>query len=322
MDRRIFVGALGAAGASLASPALAQAFPSRPITLIVPWPAGGVTDIAMRAIAEAAARHLGQPIAVDNRAGGGGTVGPAAMAATARPDGYTIAQIPVTVFRLPLMQRTTWDALRDFSYIVHLTGYTFGITVRADSPFQTFQQVIEHARANPGQLTYGTPGAGTSLHVGMETIAAHAGARFTHVPFRGGAETNAAVLGGHINLQVESTSWKPLVEAGQVRLLVLWTRERSRVWPNVPTLQELGFPFVFDSPFGIAGPRGMDPGVMRVIHDAFKEAIEEPAVLEQLSRFDMFANHKNAEDYRTFVERTIASERDVLTRIGLTPRGG
>lgn len=322
MDRRTFVAVLGSVGASLASPALAQAFPNRPITLIVPWPAGGVTDIAMRAIAEAAARHLGQPIAVDNRAGGGGTVGPAAMAATARPDGYTIAQIPVTVFRLPLMQRTTWDALRDFSYIVHLTGYTFGITVRADSPFQTFHQVIEHARANPGQLTYGTPGAGTSLHVGMETIAAHAGVRFTHVPFRGGAETNAAVLGGHINLQVESTSWKPLVEAGQVRLLVLWTRERSKVWPNVPTLQELGFPFVFDSPFGIAGPRGMDPGVMRVIHDAFKKAIEEPAVIEQLSRFDMFANYKNAEDYRKFVEQTIVAERDVLTRIGLTPRGG
>src|SRR5687768_8751845 len=110
----------------------AQDFPSKPVNLIVPWPAGGSTDIAMRAIAEVAAKHLGQPITIDNKAGGTGTIGPATMAASAKPDGYTIAQLPITVFRMPLMQQTPWDPDKDFSYIIHLTGYTFGVTTSAE----------------------------------------------------------------------------------------------------------------------------------------------------------------------------------------------
>ncbi|MEA2941948.1 MAG: hypothetical protein QOD09_2477 [Bradyrhizobium sp.] len=120
-----------AAAAVVASPALAQEYPTKPITLIVPWPAGGSTDISMRAIADSASKFIGQPIVIDNKAGGGGTVGPATMAATAKPDGYTIAQLPITVFRLPLMQEVSWDPAKDFSYIIHLTGYTFGVTTSA-----------------------------------------------------------------------------------------------------------------------------------------------------------------------------------------------
>ena len=121
-----------AAAAIFASPALAQEYPTKPITLIVPWPAGGSTDISMRAIADSASKFIGQPIVIDNKAGGGGTVGPATMAAAAKPDGYTIAQLPITVFRLPLMQEVSWDPTKDFSYIIHLTGYTFGVTTSAN----------------------------------------------------------------------------------------------------------------------------------------------------------------------------------------------
>ena len=166
---------LAAVACFATQPAFAQDFPSKPITLIVPWPAGGSTDVSMRAMAESASKVLGQPVVIDNKAGGSGTVGPATMAASAKPDGYTIAQIPITVFRLPLMQATPWDALKDFTYIVHLTGYTFGITTKADSPFKSLQDVIEFAKKNPGKVTYATPGAGTSLHIGMEQIAAKAG---------------------------------------------------------------------------------------------------------------------------------------------------
>ena len=150
----------------------AQEYPTKPITLIVPWPAGGSTDISMRAIADTAAKHLGQPIAIDNKAGGCGTVGPATMAAAAKPDGYTIAQLPITVFRLPLMQEVSWDPAKDFTYIVHLTGYTFGVTTSAESPFKTWKDVVDFAKQNPGKVTYATPGTGTSLHIGMEQIAA------------------------------------------------------------------------------------------------------------------------------------------------------
>src|SRR5258708_25028170 len=128
----------------------AQDYPSKPIPLIVPWPAGGSTDIAMRAIADSASKFIGQPIAVDNKAGGGGTVGPATMTAAAKPDGYTISQLPITVFRLPLMPEVSWDPAKDFSYIIHLTGDTFGVTTRAEAPFQNWQEEVDYAKQNPG----------------------------------------------------------------------------------------------------------------------------------------------------------------------------
>jgi tripartite-type tricarboxylate transporter receptor subunit TctC len=315
VNRRML--ALALAALALCGAAQAQDYPVKPVTLIVPWPAGGSTDIAMRAIADAAAKHLGQPIVVDNKAGGSGTVGPATMAAAAKPDGYTIAQMPITVFRLPLMQKTTWDPLKDFTYVVHLTGYTFGVTASAESPFKTWADVVEYAKQNPGKVTYATPGAGTSLHIGMEQIAAKAGIKLTHVPFKGGAETNAAVLGGHTTLQADSSGWKPLVEAGRLRLLMIWTANRSKNWPETPTLRELGYPFVLDSPFGVAGPKGMDPKIVAKLHDAFKKAIDDPAVQEQLAKYDMVVNYKNTEDYRAFVAETVETERKALSDLGL-----
>jgi tripartite-type tricarboxylate transporter receptor subunit TctC len=312
--------ALAALGMLASAGAVAQDYPTKPITLIVPWPAGGSTDISMRAIAESASKVLGQPITIDNKAGGGGTVGPATMAAASKPDGYTIAQIPITVFRLPLMQETPWDPAKDFSYIVHLTGYTFGVTTSAESPFKTWKDVVDYAKANPGKVTYATPGTGTSLHIGMEQIAAMAGIKLTQVPFKGGAETNAAALGQHTMLQADSTGWRPLVDAGKLRLLMVWTAARSPNFPDVPTLKELGYPMVYDSPFGIAGPKGMDPKIVAKLHDAFKKALDDPAVVATLTKFDMVPNYKNTEDYKKFVVEVTASELKVIETLGLAKK--
>jgi tripartite-type tricarboxylate transporter receptor subunit TctC len=298
----------------------AQTYPDKPVTLIVPWPAGGATDIAMRAIAEGATKHLGQTIVIDNKPGASGTLGPAVMAANAKPDGYTIAQMPITVMRLPLMQKAAWDAVKDFTYIVHLTGYTFGITTKADGPFKTWADVVAYAKANPGKVTYATPGAGTSLHIGMEQIAAKSGIQLTQVPFKGNAESNAAVLGGHTMLQADGSGWKALVDAGQLRLLAIWTDQRSKNFPDTPTLKELGYPFVFDSPFGIAGPKGMDPAVVQKLHDAFKKSIEDPAVVATLAKYEMVPRYIDTAGYRKFVEEIIASEKAALERIGLAKK--
>jgi tripartite-type tricarboxylate transporter receptor subunit TctC len=192
--------------AAFAPPAQAQNFPTKPVTLIVPFPAGGSTDLAMRAFAEAAQKHLGQPLVVENRAGATGTLGPAQVAATAKPDGYTITQIPISVFRLPFITRTTFDPAKDFTYTAGLTGYTFGVAVKSDSPWKTFQEFLADAKANPGKIKYGTPGSGSSPHIGMEQIAKHHGIKWTHVPFKGTAETNAALLGGHVHAVAESTA--------------------------------------------------------------------------------------------------------------------
>jgi tripartite-type tricarboxylate transporter receptor subunit TctC len=312
---------LAAAGAAfLSAPAIAQAgFPSRPIRLIVPWPPGGSTDGQLRGLAEVATRLLGQPVIVENRGGASGTLGAQMMAAEARGDGYMVGQLPITAFRFPMMtSRPTWDAMRDFTYIIHLTGYLFGVVVKADSPWQSWQQFLDDAKANPGKIAYGSPGVGSTLHITMERIAAERGIEFLHVPFRGGADNAASLLSGGTQAMADSTSWGPLVDGGQFRLLVTWGAERAKRYPNVPTLRESGFDIVSASPYGLAGPKGMDPGVVRVLHDAFKAALTDPAHLAVLERFDMPVIYMNSEDYRASVQRIIVEEGAVIRRLNLT----
>ena len=204
--------------------------------------------------------------------------------------------------------------------MIQLTGYTFGVTTSAEGPFKTWKDVVEYAKANPGKVTYATPGAGTSLHIAMEQIAAKEGIKLTMVPFKGNAETNAAVLGRHTMLQADASGWKPLVEAGKLRLLMVWTGKRSPNFPDVPTLQELGYPWVFDSPWGIAGPKGVDPKVVAKLHDAFKKAIDDPGVQATLAKYDMVVNYKNTADYLQAVKEIIETERKVVESLGLAKK--
>lgn len=319
-NRRALMTAMAALAfsAPAAGLAMAETFPSKPVTLIVPWPAGGSTDVVMRAMAEAAGKVLGQPVVVENKAGGSGTFGALALK-TAKPDGYTISQLPITVFRLPLMKgkKVSWNPATDFTYIAHLSGYTFGITTKADSQFKTWQDVVTFAKANPGKVTYATPGAGTSLHLGMAQISKLAGIEMTHVPFKGGAETNAAVLGGHTMLQADSTGWKSLVDSGKLRLLTLWTDKRTTNWPNVPTLKELGINLVFDSPWGIAGPKGMDPAVVKKLDDAFKKSLDDPKVKELLANFVFPARYADQAGYLKIIKEVTEVEKAALTATGL-----
>lgn len=296
----------------------AQGFPERPVTLIVPWPAGGGTDIALRALAETTSKHLGQRVVVENRPGAGGTVGPAWMAKNAKPDGYVVSQIPITVFRMPHMTKADWDPLNDFTYVIHLTGYTFGVVVRADSPIKTWKDLIAFARANPGKLTYGTPGTGTTLHITMEEIAAREGVKFLHVPFKGNADATTALLGGHIIASADSTGWGELVDAGKLRMLVTWGAQRTKRWPNVPTLKELGYPIVSASPYGIAGPKGLDPRTVRVLHDAFRKGMEDPAFIRTLERLDQNESfYMPPEEYSRFVRKLYEEEKANVERLGL-----
>src|SRR5688572_10271821 len=156
-------------------PAAAQDYPNRPITLIVPWPAGGSTDTHLRKLSEIASRHLGQPIVVENKPGGGGMIGPAGMARNAAPDGYTISQVTINALRQPHMQKVDWDPLKDFTWIIGVSGYTFGLVVKSDSPIKTFDELIRYAKANPGKFTYSSTGIGTSPHLLIEQLADKAG---------------------------------------------------------------------------------------------------------------------------------------------------
>jgi tripartite-type tricarboxylate transporter receptor subunit TctC len=313
--RAAFIGA----GALLAAPATvrAAAFPDRPIRLLCPWTAGGSTDLQMRSLAEAAGKLLGQPMVVENRPGAGGTLG-AVHLLQSRPDGYTLSQIPISIFRFPFMQASPgWNPLTDFTYVSHITGYLFGTVVRADSPFQTFPELMAWAKANPGKLTYGTPGVGTSLHITMEQLALKAGVEFLHVPFRGVAENQTALLAGTVMASADSSGWAQLVKDGRLRLLVTWGAERARNFPEVPTLQELGFGIVSASPYGFAGPKGMDAAVVKVLDDAFRRAIDDPAHRAILARFDMSPWYLDSAAYTEFAARQTEEERAMVQRLGL-----
>ena len=308
---------LAAALCAFAGIAHAQQFPTRPVTLIVPWPPGGSTDIGMRALAAATEKHLGQPIVIENRPGAAGTLGPSNMAASARPDGYTVAQLPITVFRLPFIQKTTFDPTKDFTYIIHITGYTFGVVVKADAPWKTFDELIAYARANPGKLNYGTPGAGSSLHITMEQIAKMKGIKWTQVPFKGVAESMNALLGGHIDVAADSTGWAGAVEGGQARLLVTWGAGRTKNWPNVPNLKDIGIDLVSNSPFGIGGPKGMDPAVVKILHDAFRKGMEEQSYKDSMAKLDQEAYYLDTAAYHAFALKQISEQKQLVEDLGL-----
>ena len=293
------------------------AFPSRAITLIVPWPAGGATDITMRILAELAGRQLGQSVVVENRPGAAGTlVGPALRSAVA--DGYTIGHLPLTLYRFPFQQKVTWDPLRDIVPIIQISGVTFGIVVPADSPFQSLADLIAWARANPKRLTVGSTGIGTTAHLAMEEIMATEAVSYIHVPYKGTADQMLAVASQTLMAGVNSTGFAPYVDSGKLRLLAVFSSQRSKRWPTVPTIKELGYANgVHNSPYGIGGPAALDPLIVKKLHDAFKRAMFDPLHLQEIARYDQEAAYLDSADYARHVQAVSLRERQLLARLGL-----
>ncbi len=314
--RQLTLAAL-AATLPAAGPARADTFPSRAITLVVPWPAGGSTDRHLRALAEIASKHLGQPIIINNQPGGGGTNGPGNLGLQGRPDGYTIAQYPMGMLRIPHMQKTAWHPINDFSFILGVTGYSFGFVVRADSPYKTFKDYIEAARKAPGKIDFGSTGTGTSPHLLIEEVSDAAGVQLNHIPFKGNADQMQALLGGHVMAASDATGWDKFVDAGQMRLLVSFGDQRMKRYPNVPTAKELGYNVVANSPYGLVGPKGMDPAVVKTLHDAFRKAMDDPQHLAVLDQLNQPVWYKNSADYAAWARETLVKERKLIERLDL-----
>lgn len=295
----------------------AQEFPTKPITLINPFAPGGSTEVAVRAIADVASKKLGVPILLENKPGAGGAAAPGNMALTAKPDGYTLAVMPVGVFRYPLMQEANFKH-DDFTYIIHLTGYVFAVVSNNTHGFKTWDDLIKFAKANPGKLTYGTAGVGTSPHLGMERLMDKAGIKLTHVPYKGGGEAFTALLGGHVDLNVGGGGIpRELADEGKIRFLNVWTANPLPKMPNVPTLKQLGYDLVINSPFGIAGPKGIPPEIVAKLHDALKAGLEDPSTRAAMEKIDMVPNYMTSVDYRKSVDQLVANETDLLKRLGL-----
>ena len=300
----------------VAGAATAQQFPTKPITLICPWPAGAASDLVMRAFAESVGKQLGQNMIVENKPGASGTMGAAALV-NAQPDGYTLTQLPISVFRTPLMNKMTFDPLKDITYIINVTGYTFGLVVRADAPWKDLSELVAYAKANPEKITYGTPGTGTTPHLAVEQFSLQAGIKLSHIPFKGFAENAQSLLGGHTLALSDSTGWGPHVDGGRMRLLATYGSKRTKRWPQVPTLLDAGYNTVSDSPFGFGGPKGMDPKVVKILHDAFKKAMDDPKVLAMLEKFDQPLIYMNGEEYIKFAKKTMEDEKPLIDRLGM-----
>ncbi|MFC0388674.1 tripartite tricarboxylate transporter substrate binding protein [Muricoccus vinaceus] len=309
--------ALGTAG--LAAPALGQTgFPNRPIRLLVPWPPGGSADAQLRSLADVATKIIGQPVMIENRSGARGLLAAQALLQSA-PDGYTLAQHHLSVLRHPFMTKArSWDPVADFTPVLGLTGWLFGVVVRADSPIQDWAGYVAAARARPGRMTYSTSGIGTSNHIAMEDICVRLGMEMVHVPFRGTTEGVTALLGEQIDSIADSSAWVPQVEAGAFRLICVWSPERAARFPQVPTLKELGVDVAVTSPYGIAGPKGMDPGVVRVLHDGFKAALMSPENTTVRDRWDMPLAYMDTAAYRDFIAERVAYEREMVGRLRLS----
>jgi len=318
-SRRQFIGgAAGLAGSLLlpAGSARAQGYPERPISFICPWPAGGTADQSMRALCGVASRVLGQPIAVENKAGASGMIGAKALA-SAKPDGYTIGQIPISVTRFAQLGTLQADPRKDFTYLARTSGQTFGIAVAANAPFKTLKDLVDHAKANPGKLTYAHAGLGGATHVGMEEFAAAAGIQLSNVPYKGGAEALQGVLGGHVDALADSSSWAPHVEAGKLRLLATWGEQRTARFKDTPTLKEFGYNVVVDAPNGIGAPKGMDPAVAQKLRDAFRQAVASPEFKQIADKLDAPLLYLDGPDYEKYVHMVYQKETVLIDKLKL-----
>jgi tripartite-type tricarboxylate transporter receptor subunit TctC len=291
-------------------------YPNKPLNLIIQYPPGGSTDLTARALANGAKKYLGQPLVCENKSGGGGTVGPA-LVVTKAADGYTIGIVTSSPIMAFAMGKLNFNPVDDVTSIIRWGNYLFGIAVRADSQWKTLKDLIQYAKQNPGKLSYGSSGVGTPPHLAMEELSLAAGIKFTHIPAKGIAENNTALLGGHIEIISDSSGWAPLVDAGKFRLLAIYGEQRSSRYPQVPTCQEVGYDVVARSHLGVMGPKGMPGPVVARLHDSFKKGMEDPEFHTVLKKFDMTTYYLNSEDYEEYIRGEVDRIGKLVQKLGL-----
>lgn len=318
--RRPFAHVICIAGwAVAASSAHSQSFPEKPIALYHAYSAGGTSSATLRALGEGAAKKLGKRVIVEDRPGAGGAVAVTALARNAKPDGYTIGQLPQPILRIPHIQPTSFDPLTDLTWIIRIVDYTYGLAIRADSPWKNLHELMAYAKGNPGKVSYATSGVGVTMHLAMETLAATRGVSMLHVPHKTGHEMQTATIGGHVDILASAVSWAQHVESGKLRVLCVLNANRMKRWPDVPTAKDLGYDVVASSSYGIGGPKGMDPKVVRVLHDAFKSALDEPEFMKLMDRLDQVVSYLNTDDYTRWAKEQYGVEKGVVEKFGLKP---
>jgi tripartite-type tricarboxylate transporter receptor subunit TctC len=250
-------------------------YPNRNITMICPWAAGGGTDAILRALSAAAERQLGVTITVENRTGGAGAIGHAAIK-NARPDGYTLGMITFELNSLP-QQGLIDFTYQDFDPIIRVNADAATLTVKADAPYNTVREFVDFAKANPGAISIGNSAPGSVWHIGAGLLANETGIEVKHIAFEGAAPAVTALAGGHIQaVSVSLAEVKSQLDAGNVKVLGIMDTRRSNLYPNIPTFIDQGYNLTYYTWRGIAVPKGLDPAVRQTIVNAFTAAMEDP----------------------------------------------
>ncbi|PZX10977.1 tripartite-type tricarboxylate transporter receptor subunit TctC [Palleronia aestuarii] len=290
-----------------------QDYPTRPITLVVPYGAGGTTDISARQMATMAEKILGQPIVVENQPGASGTNAMRSVA-SAKPDGYTlIATTSSPSFVTPALRDVGYDTLADFIPILNYSGPFHGVVVPADSPYDTLDALIEGAKS--GAVTYGTAGAMGGAHLAFASVAKDTGTMLQHVPFDGASKATAAVLGGHVDAALVP-AYRDLVQDGQLRLLGVLDGTSDPDFPDAPTLREAGLAAEFPSIVGIMAPEGTDPAIIAKLESAFTEVASSDGFKTFMTDLSQPVRIMSGEGLAATIEENLAAYREIAKDLG------
>ncbi len=300
-----------------AMPAAAQNFPEKNITLLHAYSPGSSSAVLLRALADTASKTLGKKIVVEDKPGAGGALAPTLMLNSGKSDGYMLSQMPQPILRIPHIQKTEFDVINDFTWIIRVVDYTYALIARNESPYRNITDFVKDAKANQGKLTYASSGVGVTMHMTMEELALRAGIKLVHVPIRVSGDMLNALIGGHIDVSASSVHWAPLVDSGKIRVLGIFGSNRLKRWPDIPTSKEQGYDVNASSSYGIGGPKGMDPKVVKILHDAFRKALDDPEFLKTVERYDLVLSYLNTADYTKWVREQYAAEKLVVEKFGL-----
>ncbi|HYI85996.1 MAG TPA: tripartite tricarboxylate transporter substrate binding protein [Burkholderiales bacterium] len=297
-----------------------ESYPSKPVTMIVPFPPGGVADIVGRPLAAQMEKTLKQPVVVVNRTGAGGAVGMASVAKAA-PDGYTILMALSSISIFPVSDRingkTPSYEMKDFAPIALITADPTVLVVSADSPWKNLKEFVESAKAYPGKINYSSSGVYGTLHVAMEIFANSAGIKLFHVPYQGGGPALTALLGGQVHALASGPA--PAVgqiRAGKMRALASWSTERLPLMPEVPTFKELGYDAEFYIWSGVFAPAAIPTPVLDRLRAAVREAANSPEFKGAMEKVQTPVSYLDAPAFRTYWERDAARLKVALEKIG------
>lgn len=309
--------------AAFAATAWAQAFPQRPVTLVVPFASGGATDVVARLLASEVSQHIGQPVVVENKPGAAGAVG-AHFVAKSPPDGHTVCLCgagPMVMLAL-LDPKLPYVPTRDLAPVILSHLVDFVVVVKADAPYATLPELVAAAKAQPGRIAYGTPGIGGPAHLGMELFGRVSGTSYLHVPYRGESQIGPELIGGQIQVGLLSVqSAQPLITAGKVRALAVWSPQRVKALPTVPTVAEQGYPGYFAGTFvGINVAAGTPSTVVDRLYAGFDAALKKPAVRSKLEELGFTPMALPPAAYAAFLHREQVKWAKVIEDAGVVGR--